>query len=68
MGNTNSVDQNNQIRSLTLAPSYPTEKVLNESEIVDLTLAIIGYSITGVFFEAIMSNLSVLSGVNGEDN
>ena len=68
MGNTKSVDQDGKIRSLILAPSYPTEKVLNESEIVDLTLAIVGYSITGIFFEAIMSNLSVLSGVNGKNN
>ena len=62
MGNTSSVDTS-KVR-LTLAPSYPTTKVLNESEIVDLTLAIIGYSVGGIFFEGIMSNLSVLSGVN----
>ena len=66
MGNTNARDPNdpNKIRSLTFAPSYPIEKELNESEIVDLTLAIIGYSITAIIFEVIMSNLSVLAGVN----
>jgi len=70
MGNTKSVDLNNpnRARSLPLAPSYPTDKVLNESEIVDLALAVLGYSVLGIFFEGIMSNLSILAGVNMPDS